>query len=117
MALAQIHEIQAKKLVERGAELGLSLLRALLTLDPRPSALTASVRGAGLLVGVELRLLDGAPATEAALRIVKSLLHRGFILLPEGEHANVISFTPPLTISKQQLLDAVEMLKEVLVTP
>jgi 4-aminobutyrate aminotransferase-like enzyme len=31
------------------------------------------------------------------------LLQRGFILLPEGEHANVLSFTPPLSISEAQI--------------
>jgi 4-aminobutyrate aminotransferase-like enzyme len=44
------------------------------------------------------------------------LLHRGFIFLPEGEHASVISFTPPLTISKKELRTAVEALRENLLT-
>ena len=48
-----------------------------------------------------------AIATERALWAVKEMLRRGFILLPEGEHANVISFTPPLTISERQLRTAV----------
>ena len=42
-------------------------------------------------------------ATAESLRVIKEMLHRGFILLPEGEHANVISFTPPLTIMEVQL--------------
>jgi 4-aminobutyrate aminotransferase-like enzyme len=41
-------------------------------------------------------------------------LHRGYIFLPEGEHANVISFTPPLTISRGQLARAVAALAGVL---
>ena len=48
------------------------------------------------------------------MQIIKKMLHRGFILLPEGEHANVISFTPPLTITKAQLAKAVSALAEVL---
>jgi 4-aminobutyrate aminotransferase-like enzyme len=48
------------------------------------------------------------------LQAVKSLLPRGFIFLPEGEHANVIGFTPPLTISASQLQAAVNALKAVL---
>ena len=35
--------------------------------------------------------------------MVKAMLKRGFVLLPEGEHSNVIGFTPPLTISPNQL--------------
>ena len=59
------------------------------------------------MAGVELTLPDGKPATEAALTAIKTLLHRGYIFLPEGEHGNVISFTPPLTITKAQLAKAV----------
>jgi 4-aminobutyrate aminotransferase-like enzyme len=69
-------------------------------------------RGLGLLAGLELCLPDGAPATEAALKVVKAMLQRGFILLPEGEHSNVIGFTPPLTISENQLRGAVRALGE-----
>jgi 4-aminobutyrate aminotransferase-like enzyme len=41
-------------------------------------------------------------------------LHRGFILLPEGEQSEVISFTPPLTISEQDIVRMVRALTEVL---
>jgi 4-aminobutyrate aminotransferase-like enzyme len=41
-------------------------------------------------------------------------LLRGYIFLPEGEHANVISFTPPLIISQPQLARAVTALAETL---
>jgi len=66
------------------------------------------------MVGVELNLPDGKPATESALTAIKTLLHRGYIFLPEGEHGNVISFTPPLTITKAQLAKAVGALAEIL---
>jgi 4-aminobutyrate aminotransferase-like enzyme len=42
------------------------------------------------------------------------MLREGFILLPEGEHGNVVSFTPPLTISKVQLTDTLNALAKVL---
>jgi 4-aminobutyrate aminotransferase-like enzyme len=41
-------------------------------------------------------------------------LHAGFILLPEGEHSNVISFTPPLTITEAHLKTTVRALKKAL---
>ena len=66
------------------------------------------------MAGIELTLPDGKPATQIALDAVKTLLHRGFILLPEGEHANVISFTPPLTITEAQLRRTVQALEAVL---
>ena len=51
-------------------------------------------------------------ATAEALGIIKRLLHRGFILLPEGEHSNVIGFTPPLTITEAQLRRVLAALTE-----
>jgi len=107
MALAQIQEIKKLKLCERSAELGKFLLAEL-------SKVICSPRGLGLMVGIELTSPDKKPDTSTALNAIKKLLHRGYIFLPEGEHANVISFTPPLTISKAQLAKAVAELKKVL---
>jgi 4-aminobutyrate aminotransferase-like enzyme len=66
------------------------------------------------MAGLELNLPDGTPATRIALDAIKSLLRRGYIFLPEGAHGNVISFTPPLTITKAQLEKAAKELSEVL---
>jgi 4-aminobutyrate aminotransferase-like enzyme len=102
MALAQITEIRRRRLVRRAAQLGKWLLEKLAALRP-PPGLIAEARGIGLMAGLELRRRDGTPATCETLAVIKSMLRRGFILLPEGEHANVISFTPPLTITRAQL--------------
>ena len=115
MALAQIREIERLGLPRRSAELGAHLLKLLSILHPRSSILV-SCRGLGLMAGVELRLPNGKPATEAAMAAIKKMLQRGFIMLPEGEHANVISFTPPLTITRAQLAKAVAELQKVLTT-
>jgi 4-aminobutyrate aminotransferase-like enzyme len=114
MALAQIREIETRKLVQRSAALGELLLSSLSTLAPRSSSIALRARGLGLLAGVEVRLSNGAPATEVVLRAVKELLRRGFIFLPEAEHANVVGFTPPLTISARQLQAAVTALEATL---
>ena len=65
-----------------------------------------------LFESVELRDLQNRPATNVALSIIKKLLRRGFIFLPEGEHSNVISFTPPLTMTEAQLQSGVEALQQ-----
>jgi 4-aminobutyrate aminotransferase-like enzyme len=114
MALAQISEIEKLNLVGRSADLGTSLLDQLSTFNFQPSTLQRTIRGLGLMVGVELRLPDGKPATEAVMQAIKAMLRRGCIMLPEGEFGNVISFTPPLTITKAQLTKAVKALAEVL---
>jgi 4-aminobutyrate aminotransferase-like enzyme len=114
MALAQIREIERLNLCKRSAEYGKFLLTELSKVQCPKSMVVCQSRGLGLMAGVELRLPDGKPATEATMQAVKNMLHRGFILLPEGEHANVISFTPPLIITKAQLIKTVGALAEVL---
>ena len=116
MALSQMKEIARSKLVNRSARLGtffqreLSSQLAVAGLD----GIEFAVRGLGLMIGVELTTPDNKPATELALGTMKNLLHRGFIVLPEGEHANIISFTPPLVISEQQVRSAVRAFVSVL---
>jgi 4-aminobutyrate aminotransferase-like enzyme len=68
------------------------------------------------MAGLELRRSDGSPATQTTMHVIKTMLRRGFILLPEGEAGNVISFTPPFVITKLQLADMVAALREVLIT-
>lgn len=114
MALANIAEIRAKKLVQRSAGLGEMLMRELSKVQSPKSKVICRARGIGLMAGLELLNPDGSPASELSLRLIKKLLHRGYIFLPEGEHANVISFTPPLTISESQLRRAVRALQKAL---
>jgi 4-aminobutyrate aminotransferase-like enzyme len=106
MALAQIAEIRSRKLPERAAASGLFLLDQLRAEISRLGR-SVEVRGRGLMVGLEIKDNDGL-----AMRVVKNMLRRGFILLPEGARGNVISFTPPLTISRTELTAAVSALRE-----
>lgn len=109
MALAQLAEIDKRKLPAASLKFGKALLRELNKLVA-PRGFNLAARGVGLMVGLEICKTDGSPATRESLEIVKRLLHRGFIILPEGEHANVIGFTPPLTISETQLTRSVRAL-------
>jgi 4-aminobutyrate aminotransferase-like enzyme len=111
MALAQIREIEKRKLGAASSKLGEVALR-LLTTHAKSKTLNAEFRGRGLLIGVELNRADGVPATNESLLIIKRMLARGFVLLPEGEHANVISLTPPLIINEAQLRATAEALGE-----
>jgi 4-aminobutyrate aminotransferase-like enzyme len=111
MALAQIGEIRDKKLPERSAQLGKFLLELL---HAEIAAAGVEIRGCGLMAGVELKNRDGSPAADRTFAVIKEMLRRSFILLPEGEHGNVISFTPPLTITRRELTAAVNALGEIL---
>jgi 4-aminobutyrate aminotransferase-like enzyme len=113
MALAQIKEIKKQSLPKRSATLGSYLTQQLLAEISAPGH-SIEIRGRGLMAGVEIRRTNGAPATALVLRAVKQMLRRGFILLPEGEFGNVISFSPPLIITQAQLTAAVAALREVL---
>lgn len=116
MALAQIAEIKRLKLCERSAKLGVGLLAKLSKVQCLKSNVICHARGIGLMAGLELLKADGSPATAESLRIIKTMLHHGYILLPEGEHGNIISFTPPLTITEAQLRLVIKTLANVLAT-
>lgn len=114
MALANIAEIRRLKLVKRSVRVGQRLLSELSKVQSPKLRVKCRARGVGLMAGFELLSADGSPATTETLAIIKRLLHRGFIFLPEGEHGNVIGITPPLTITHSQLRRAVRALaKEV----
>lgn len=112
MALANIAEIRRLKLVERSARLGEWLLAELFKVQGSKFKVVCRARGVGLMAGLELLRADGSPATAESLGVIKRLLHRGFIFLPEGAHANVIGFTPPLTITQARLRRALRALAE-----
>jgi 4-aminobutyrate aminotransferase-like enzyme len=114
MALAQIADIKRLKLCERSAKLGGFLLTKLSKVQSPKSNVVCRARAVGLMAGLELLNPDGTPATMESLRVIKAMLHRGYILLPEGEHGNIISFTPPLTITEAQLARIVNELQKVL---
>lgn len=103
MALAQIAEIKRLDLLTATTRTGNWLLKQLQAIKRPGRQWRVDARGTGLLAGLEIRRADGSPATAGCLAVIKRMLARGFILLPEGEHANVISFTPPLTITRRQL--------------
>ncbi|MGH7980062.1 MAG: aspartate aminotransferase family protein [Limisphaerales bacterium] len=114
MALAQIAQIKRLALCSRSARLGNFLLAELEAIKTRKLKIRISARGLGLMAGLELCLHDGSPASAETFGAIKRMLKRGYILLPEGERGNVISFTPPLTIGQGELSRAVRMLRTVL---
>ncbi|MFO1475775.1 MAG: aspartate aminotransferase family protein [Verrucomicrobiota bacterium] len=115
MALAQISEIRKHRLCQRSARLGDELIAALRRL--RTPGFQLEARGLGLMAGLEFRTPAGAPAGTEVFRVVRDLLRRGFILLPEGEQGEVLSLTPPLTISSAQLAAAVRAIAAAIAPP
>lgn len=95
-ALACLDVLDEEQLLARAAQLGAALLAELQALRPKHARLHA-VRGRGLLIGLEL----DSPA--GGLQLTRALLERGFITVPAGPDARVVSLTPPLTIHEDQL--------------
>jgi 4-aminobutyrate aminotransferase-like enzyme len=114
MALAQIAEINDGKLPDKAARLGEFLVGELSRIQSPKPDIVLTARGLGLMAGLEMRFANAEPASQLAMQTIKAMLHHGFILLPEGENGQVISFTPPLTITKAQLESTLGALTEVL---
>lgn len=109
MALAQLDLIEKRGLVDRCARVGKQFRRRLSSAF-RPFGQSVSVRGEGLMLGVELRQESGQPDGARSIRIVESMLGQGYILLPDGAQGEVIGITPPLIVSARQISSFVEAL-------
>lgn len=98
-ALATLHALGAERLVERsrrlGEELARDLTRALVALAP---AAQGVVRGAGLMLGIELGEAGGL-----ALAVQRRLLGQGYIVSLGGGRRESIVLTPPLDIAEPLL--------------
>jgi 4-aminobutyrate aminotransferase/(S)-3-amino-2-methylpropionate transaminase len=103
-ALATLDVLGDERLPERAHVLGQMLCEALEPLRSRPEV--KAIRGRGLLVGIEL------DSTERSLACMRALLKRGYITVPAGADARVVSLTPPLSISSEQLLGFVTAFTE-----
>lgn len=114
MALAQIAELESRNLIQASATRGRELLKGLISLARRGATIRRRARGIGLMAGMEFRHPDGRPATAESIAVMKLLLRRGYIVLPEGADSEVISFTPPLTISAMELQRTLKVFGEAL---
>ncbi len=107
VALAVIREIEQKRLVDRSKAMG-DLFRKELWKLKEKYPLIADVRGAGLMIGVELaeaaaRGRKTLPATAKAKAFAADALRHGIIVLLSGPSHNVISITPPFVISEKDI--------------
>ena len=114
MAMASLRELDSRNLPARSAEMGRLFLDELRRLAKRLGRGRCQPRGVGLMLALELFHDGGAPATDIAVGVTKRLLHDGFILLPEGDPANILSFTPPLTVGKSHITKLIRALGQAL---
>lgn len=96
-ALATLNVIEREQLAKRASLLGAELEQHLATvLAPRGF----SVRGAGLMIGIDLGPRPGAAGT-----LMGALLRRGYLTTTGGGQREVLVLTPPLVIDPELLID------------
>ena len=105
VAMAALDVIQNEGLVENAERLGKIFRKEMRAID---SPLIEIVRGKGLLNAVAIKPINGKTAWDVCL----ALKENGLIAKPTHEH--IIRFTPPLVITEEQLMDAIEIIKTTL---
>jgi 4-aminobutyrate aminotransferase/(S)-3-amino-2-methylpropionate transaminase len=96
-ALATLEALRGG-LVERAAQIGATWIDELAAAGAAaPSSSPWSVRGAGLMIGVQLA--DAAKA----LSVARALLQRGYVVLTGGTRGDALTLSPPLTIAPELL--------------
>ncbi len=113
-ATAVFDTIEKESLLANAVERGAQLRASIAALG---SPLVRAVRGAGLLLGVELAPFrwsddnrDGAKP--AALRFSLRAIEQGLLVVPAGE--NVIRLLPPLNVTAAECDEATALLRDVL---
>lgn len=103
VAMAALDVIQEEGLIENAERLGKIFRKEMSAID---SPLIEMVRGKGLLNAVAIKPTNGKTAWDVCL----ALKEKGLIAKPTHEH--IIRFTPPLVITEEQLMEAIEIIKK-----
>ena len=99
MALAALREHARPETAAKVVAAG-RYLRAVLEKISSPRI--GEVRGAGLLVGLEMVQADGSPDQTLAAHCVMEGLQQGILLLAGGRHGNVLSLAPPFDLAPEE---------------
>jgi 4-aminobutyrate aminotransferase len=110
---AVLDTIERERLAENAAEVGRHLL-ALLQALKDTHQIIGDVRGRGLSIGVELVSDRGSktPAKAEAALIAYRAFELGLVLYYVGVNSNVLEFTPPLTLTREEASRGAELLDQ-----
>ncbi len=108
VGMAALEVIKDEKLAENAQVLG-ELFRAELSKFIEGSSIVNGVRGKGLLNAI---LINDTEDSSTAWDICIALRDNG--LLAKPTHGNIIRFAPPLVMTKEQLMDCVEIITKTL---
>jgi 4-aminobutyrate aminotransferase len=120
-AVATIRVIREERLLENATRMGTHLMERLRALQAEfPSTgsghrpVIGDVRGLGLMIGAEFTAPDGSPATDLAKAVGKGCLERHLLLLTCGPWGNTVRWIPPLTVTQEQVEEALVAFKDAL---
>ena len=115
-ASATIEVIEREDLAGNSEKQGARLRAGLERLQRDHPRVIGDVRGMGLMQGVELVVDETAgdrtPNLEATARIFEQTKERGLLIGKGGLHGNVLRISPPLTVSADQVDEALRILGE-----
>lgn len=109
-SLATIEAIKEENLVENARMRGEELKEGLEGFMERYD-LVADARGVGCVQGIEIEK-EGKASRELASQLKEELFKRGLLAITVGRHGNVIKLTPPITITKEQVQEALKIIEE-----
>ncbi|MPM48889.1 Ornithine aminotransferase [bioreactor metagenome] len=103
VAVAALEVVKEENLVEKAAKLGEIFRNEIRKID---SPMIELVRGKGLLNAVIIKPMNGKEAWDVCLKMAEN----GLIAKPT--HGHIIRFAPPLTITEEQVMEAVAIIKK-----
>jgi ornithine--oxo-acid transaminase len=103
VAIAALEVLKDEKLCEKSQELG-ELFRSELEKINHPAK--ELVRGKGLLNAIVIKPHDGKTAWDFCVAL------KGNGLLAKPTHENIIRFAPPLVITKEQIMESIDIIKK-----
>lgn len=107
VAMAALQVVKDEKLEEKAEELG-KIFRE--EMSKVKSDMIELVRGKGLLNAIVIKPKNGKEAWDVCLKM------KELGVLAKPTHQHIIRFAPPLVITKQQLLEAIELIKQAILS-
>jgi ornithine--oxo-acid transaminase len=105
--MAALEVVKDEKLAERAEYLGQIFRREMEAID---SPMVSLVRGKGLLNAVIIKPKDGKEAWDVCLKM------KEMGVLAKPTHGDIIRFAPPLVITEEELMEAIAIIKEAILS-
>jgi 4-aminobutyrate aminotransferase-like enzyme len=113
-AIENLKIIRKENLVEKSRALGELLLEGLYGIQAKHPDVLGCVQGLGLVAGIQV-VKEGTrqPDSATAVKINEKCFHKGLLMFaPVGIAGECLKISPPLVISKDALLEGIDVLEE-----